>query len=322
MTWRACLLYCIAAALSVLTLGCASTGVSQSASPSARPSATMSATPTSVPTAVPISTSSPTVTSASTKEATRPSSPTFEATEAIKTVTFTIVYDNNAYDPALRTDWGFACWVETDEVTVLFDTGGDGAILLQNLEQLNLDPGRVDAVVLSHAHGDHTGGLAALLDRGVRPTVYVPASFSDQFKGQVGARTELVEITDAMIIGPGIHTTGQVTSGLVEQALAVETSQGLVVVTGCAHPGIVKMVRRANEVAGDGIALVLGGFHLGSASAAQVEGIIADLRSLGVEQVAPCHCTGDKARQAFADAFGDDAILAGVGWSIEFGFAQ
>jgi 7,8-dihydropterin-6-yl-methyl-4-(beta-D-ribofuranosyl)aminobenzene 5'-phosphate synthase len=157
-----------------------------------------------------------------------------------------------------------------------------------------------------------------LLDAGVGPTVYAPASFPGAFKTDVGARTDLVEVREATTIAPGITTTGEVRSTIVEQALAVETQKGLVVVTGCAHPGVVQMVRRAKEAADGEVALVMGGFHLGGTSLGQIERIIADLRGLDVKRVAPCHCTGDKARRAFVDAFGEDAVLAGVGWSTEF----
>ncbi len=235
-------------------------------------------------------------------------------------VTLTMVYDNNPYDPALQTAWGFACRVETPEGVVLFDTGGDGRTLLGNLAQLGLDPQQVNVVVLSHIHGDHTGGLAALLDTGIAPTVYVPAAFPAAFKADVRACTDLVEVTDPTEILPGIYTTGQVGSGIVEQALVVETGEGLVVVTGCAHPGVVEMARRAKEaVAGEGgrsgatPLLVMGGFHLKDASRPQIEAVIAGLRDLGIQRVAPCHCTGDAARRMFADAFGADCTLAGVG---------
>lgn len=228
-------------------------------------------------------------------------------------MTFTLVYDNNPYDPALRTAWGFACWVETSELSVLFDTGGDGVILLGNMAQLGLDPQAIDAVVLSHAHADHTGGLAALLDTGARPVVYVPASFPASFKADVRARTDLVEVTDPAEILPGIHVTGEVGASIVEQALVVETGDGLVVVTGCAHPGIVEIVRRAKEVVAGEVTLAMGGFHLKDTGQAEIEGVIADLHGLGVRRVAPCHCTGDLARQMFADAFGTDCTLAGVG---------
>ncbi len=233
---------------------------------------------------------------------------------------FTIVYDNNAYDERLQTQWGFSCWVETEGGIVLFDTGGDGATLLSNMSQLGLDPAEIDAVVLSHAHGDHTGGLGALLGTGVKPTVYVPASFSGAFKRDVRALTELVEVSDPLEIAPGIHTTGEVRGGITEQALAVESEDGLVVVTGCAHPGVEKMVRRAKESIGGDIALVMGGFHLGGASRSRVESIMADFRAMGVQRVAPCHCTGDGARQMFSEEFGEDCTLVGVGWSVSLPF--
>jgi len=231
---------------------------------------------------------------------------------------FTIVYDNNGYDERLQTQWGFACWVETEDVTVLFDTGGDGAILLSNLSKLGLDPAEIDAVVLSHIHGDHTGGLGALLGTGVKPTVYVPTSFPAAFKKDVRALTDVVEVTGSVEIASDIHSTGEVSGGIIEQALAVESEDGLVVVTGCAHPGVDKMVRRAKEGIGGDIALVMGGFHLGSASRSRIDRIIANFREMGVQRVAPCHCTGDGARRMFSDAFGEDYVSAGVGWSMTF----
>ena len=240
-------------------------------------------------------------------------------------MTFTIVYDNNDHDERLRTAWGFACLVEMEESMVLFDTGGDDPILLGNMDTLGLAPSEIDAVVLSHAHGDHTGGLAGLLDTGAKPAMYAPAAFSVSFKDDVRARTKLVEVTGPMEILPGIYTTGEVGSSIVEQALAMETAEGLVIITGCAHPGIVEMVRRAKESAdvsrpaGGEIYLVMGGFHLGNASRAQIETIIAEFHDLGVQNVAPCHCTGDAARRMFADAFGENYIPAGVGWTVIVG---
>lgn len=165
-------------------------------------------------------------------------------------MSFTVVYDNNPYDERLRTAWGFACLVETGMKKVLLDTGGEGSILLGNMAILGFDPLGIEAVVLSHSHADHTGGLGALLDSGARPVVYVPASFPASFRNRIRAVTELVEVTGPLEIVPGIHTTGQVGEGLVEQALVVETSRGLVAVTGCAHPGVVEMVRRARECFG------------------------------------------------------------------------
>lgn len=226
------------------------------------------------------------------------------------------VYDNRTLDPNLASKWGFACLVGDD---LLFDTGGDGRTLLSNMAKMEIDPTRIGTVVLSHAHGDHTGGLAGLLATGVRPTVYVPRSFPRRFKADVRSLTALVEVNGPMEIRPGVHTAGEVGRSIVEQTLAVETEDGLVVVTGCAHPGVVKMVRRAKESVGGEVPLVMGGFHLGGASWRRIKGVIADFRNLGVRRVAPCHCTGDRAMRVFASEFGDGYIQNGVGWLITTG---
>ena len=228
----------------------------------------------------------------------------------------TIVYDNRTLDSNLASAWGFSCLVDGD---LLFDTGGDGRTLLSNMEKMGIDSAVIKVVVLSHIHGDHTGGLGGLLGTGIRPTVYVPRSFPEHFKANVRSLTTLVEVHGPVKIRPGIHTTGEVGRGLVEQALAVETGDGLVVVTGCAHPGVVKMVRRAKESAGGEVYLVMGGFHLGGTSQRQVKAVIADFRQLGVQRVAPCHCTGDRAIRAFAEEYGDDFIETGVGMVLDIG---
>jgi 7,8-dihydropterin-6-yl-methyl-4-(beta-D-ribofuranosyl)aminobenzene 5'-phosphate synthase len=294
----------IVVSLALLAAGC-----------SARPEATASATPPPAPTLAASPVAESTVPPTAEPVVTAAPADISEGilVDAMEMVTFTVLYDNNAYAPGLRTDWGFACMVETGEATVLFDTGGNGTILTSNMAKLGFDPQAIDVVVLSHAHGDHTGGLAKLLNTGISPTVYVPAAFPTLFKTDVRARTDLVEITDAVKILPGIYTTGEVGSSIVEQALVVETGEGVVVVTGCALPGVVQMVRRAKETVEGEVTLVTGGFHLGSASSSRIEDIIADLRDLGVQHVAPCHCTGDLARQMFASAFGADCTLAGVG---------
>ncbi len=243
--------------------------------------------------------------------------PSPTATEAPKPITFTIVYDNNPYISGMKTAWGFACLVELEETTMLFDTGGDSSTLLSNMAALDKDPQAIDIVVLSHFHGDHTGGLGGLLDTGVRPVVYAPTVFPTSFKKDVQTKTELIEVERPQKIRPGVFTTGQVSGTVVEQALAVETAEGWVVVTGCAHPGIVEMTRAAQQATGGDIAWVIGGFHLGNATRAHINAIIKVLHGdLGVGQVVPTHCTGEQARAMFAEAWGEACHLLGVGAEI------
>jgi 7,8-dihydropterin-6-yl-methyl-4-(beta-D-ribofuranosyl)aminobenzene 5'-phosphate synthase len=234
-------------------------------------------------------------------------------------LTITIVYDNNPYDDRLKTAWGFAALVEYHDHTMLFDTGGDGPTLLENMRALGIDPTQIERVVLSHAHGDHTGGLNALMETGVHPTVYLPPSFSNSFKRQVERYTSIVEVSPGLSITKGLFTTGEMGQDIPEQALVIQTDQGLVVVTGCAHPGIVAMVDRAREMFNDQVRLVLGGFHLGSKSKGQIDAILRDFRRLEVERVAPCHCTGDQAIAMFAEEYGEDFIQTGAGKIIILG---
>jgi len=232
------------------------------------------------------------------------------ATEAL---TITIVYDNNGYDERLKSAWGFSVLVEYRNHLLLFDTGGEGPTLMSNMRILEIDPTQIESVVLSHAHGDHTGGLSALLEAGASPVVYLLPSFPDSFKRQVEQFTSIVEVSPGQSITEGLFTTGEMARSTPEQALVIRTEQGLVIVTGCAHPGIVAIVEQAQEMFAEPIHLVLGGFHLGSKSIAEIDAILRDFRRLGVEQVAPCHCTGERAISMFAAEYGEDFISAGVG---------
>ena len=230
----------------------------------------------------------------------------------------TILFDNTAFDEQLKADWGFAALVEYGNHTLLFDTGADGSILLENMRQLGVKPQSIEAVILSHEHYDHTAGLQALLDTGIRPTVYAPSAFSNTFKKHVRAQTKLVEVTDALTILPGIYLTRPI-GPIVEQALALKTPDGTVVITGCAHPGIVNIVRQAQEVVPGKVSLLVGGFHLLEiADKKKLKSIIAELRQLGVERVVPTHCTGSAAIDLFRAEFGKNCLDGGVGRTIVF----
>jgi 7,8-dihydropterin-6-yl-methyl-4-(beta-D-ribofuranosyl)aminobenzene 5'-phosphate synthase len=232
-------------------------------------------------------------------------------------VTITITYDNNPYDDTLRTAWGFSCLVRLPERTILFDTGGDSSILLHNMERLRIDPKEIDIVVLSHIHGDHVGGLGGILNQNSDVTVYLPASFPQSLKEEVklyGA--EVQEVHEARELFDGVYTTGELNGGIPEQSLVVKTDDHLVVITGCAHPGVVNIVQKAGEIAAGKVYLVLGGFHLSGASDSKIESVIDSFEQLGVERVAPCHCSGDSARRLFQEHYGEGYIECGVGRSV------
>lgn len=309
--------------IGLLAVGCVSR-------PPLSPTPTTAPTPMSVPTVAPTPRQAqgtalpPTSTVAPTP--TRPA-PTATPTKAASGVTITILYDNNEYDKRLETTWGFACLVELYpeaggpggvETTILFDTGGDSVTLLSNMRRLGIDPQDVEVVVISHIHGDHVGGLAGFLEENHAVTVYLPQSFPQSIKEatrETGA--ELVEVGGPVEICRSVYSTGELGDWIREQSLVIESSQGLVVITGCAHPGVVNIVRQAKELVGGEVYLVLGGFHLGGTSAAEIAAIVEDFRELGVQKVAPCHCSGDVARRLFEEAYGEDFIPAGVGSRLE-----
>jgi len=231
----------------------------------------------------------------------------------------TIVYDNNPHDARLGTAWGFACVVRGLSETILFDTGGDGRLLLDNMAKCQIDPKAVTAVVLSHIHADHTGGLSAFLRANPKTRVFMPKVFPAKMKqGVRQAGAALVETEGPATICDGAWTTGVLDGGIPEQGLCVKAAQGLVVVTGCAHPGIVRMVKAAKEHARLPIRAALGGFHMRTTPRGQIAEVIAALRQLGVAQIAPCHCSGETTRQMMKDAFGKDYLPSGVGARLVF----
>ena len=226
----------------------------------------------------------------------------------------TVVFNNVPQVPGLAASWGFSCFVEGPGGNILFDTGGDGRILTGNMRKLGLDPKRVDAVFLSHMHGDHTGGLDAILGERSGVPVIVPAEFPQTFKDWIAGRGGVVKAVAAGdTVAKGVYTTGALPDGIAEQAMILETESGLVVITGCAHPGIDRIAAAAARLRGKKITLLMGGFHLGGTSRAEILKIIARLETLGVEKVAPSHCTGEAATALFRQAWGSRFLEGGLG---------
>ena len=121
------------------------------------------------------------------------------------------------------------------------------------------------------------------------------------------------EVGPGQALGDSFFTTGELHNRIEEHSLVIETSLGLVLVTGCAHPGIVKIIRRAMELFDEKVYLAMGGFHLRSKNEEEIVAILNQFRLLGVEKVAPSHCTGDLAVEMFAEEYGQDFIHSGVG---------
>jgi len=263
----------------------------------------------------------------------------------------TVLYDAFGAPSALERDWGFAALVEYGGKRILFDTGNDAAIFERNVKALGVDLTKLDAVFVSHRHGDHTTGLGYLLE--VNPGVRILAPQEGAFfKGRApkeflapypdlpphlryyGGRApekwvsgtpwekgqfEIVTATTEVFPGFYAITTKSQKPGTMEMnevSLAIRTPLGLAVVVGCSHPGVEKILEEAEKIDSD-LYTVTGGFHLVLTPDDEVRRVAGLLRDrFRIERVAPGHCTSELGFAVFQESFGERFDPAGVGASI------
>lgn len=225
-----------------------------------------------------------------------------------------IIYDNSAVIKGVKPAWGFAALVTIGKKNILFDTGGKGEVLLANMKAMKISPTSVSDVFVSHNHWDHAGGLFSFLNKNHQVNVYLPASFSGTYRKEVIASgAKPVRIDGFTKVAKDVYSTGSLGKATIEQALIIDTPRGLIVMTGCAHPGILEIVLSARKSLGKPVYAVLGGFHLAAKSAAEVKNIISEFTKIGVVHVAPCHCTGERAIKMFKAAYRDKFVPIGAG---------
>jgi 7,8-dihydropterin-6-yl-methyl-4-(beta-D-ribofuranosyl)aminobenzene 5'-phosphate synthase len=274
------------------------------------------------------------------------------ASPAAGNAKISVLYDAFGKASRMQKDWGYAAFVEYGGKRILFDTGNNPDILAQNAKAKGVDLTKLDFVVMSHRHGDHMGGLTYLLK--VNPTVkiYAPkegfgvygadlpssfyrkdASLAQEERYYDGTPPEVMrfgsawpganfQLVDKSIeIAPDIHLIALVsdkpgTLELRELSLAINTPDGMVIVVGCSHPGIDKIVESATAINAR-IHFITGGFHLVVAPDPDIERIVTALHDrFRVEYVAPGHCTGEPAFTPLRKAFGDHYIYAGLGTTL------
>jgi len=225
---------------------------------------------------------------------------------------FKVVYDNRSNDPEGLSDWGFSCFIKGKQGDLLFDTGAKPEVLSSNLLNCGLKEKDCSHVFISHDHWDHTDGLPALCPS----RCWIPSSSIES----LGPRVESLGAVysgekNKQEILPGMWSTGLLDGGeLPEQALVVETKSGLVVLTGCAHPGVLEIIEHVTESFGEVPFCLMGGFHLYESSDDEIGRIIRALLQHKISCVGPCHCTGEKAIAAMKKAWGDNCFDITVGW--------
>jgi 7,8-dihydropterin-6-yl-methyl-4-(beta-D-ribofuranosyl)aminobenzene 5'-phosphate synthase len=264
----------------------------------------------------------------------------------------TVLYDAFGKDSALQKDWGYAALIEYGGKRILFDTGNNPDILAQNAKAKHIDLANLDFVVMSHRHGDHMGGLTYLLKVNPKVKIYAPkegfgvyggdlpssfyrkdASLPSEQRYYNGAPPEIMrfgtawpganfQLVDKSVeIAPDLHLIALVsdkqgTLELRELSLAVNTPEGMVIVVGCSHPGIDKIVEAASTI-NPRIHFIAGGFHLVVANDADIDKTVAALHdTFKVEYLAPGHCTGEPAFAALKKAFGERYLYAGLGTTL------
>lgn len=271
-------------------------------------------------------------------------------------VQITVLYDAFGKSSiAMQKDWGYAALVEYGGKRILFDTGNSPDILATNARAKGIDLAKLDFVIMSHRHGDHMGGMTHLLSVNPKVKIYAPKEGFGVYGADLpstfyrkdaslpseqryydgtppavmrfgaawpGANFELFDKTAE--IAPGIHLIALVsdktgTLELRELSLAIDTSDGMVVIAGCSHPGIDKIVAAAVAI-NPRIHFIAGGFHLVTSSDQEIEATIASLRdSFKVAFVAPGHCTGEPTFTALKKAFGERYLYAGLGTTLSVG---
>ena len=270
----------------------------------------------------------------------------------------TVVVANTARKQGLLGEHGLAYWIETGTQRVLFDTG-QGQTLAPNASRLRIDLARADAIVLSHGHYDHTGGLRYAFNLASKAKLFLhPQALVRRYSGRnergreigLASMTEqelrhdehrLVWTTHPTEVVSGVFATGEIprhtdyedTGGdfyldadcrmhdpiLDDQALYMDTDSGVVVILGCAHAGVVNTLDYIRAVTHKPIHAVIGGTHLVNASPQRIAQTITALRDMNLQIIAPAHCTGPRAMAALWTAFPDQIADCCVGTQWTFG---
>jgi 7,8-dihydropterin-6-yl-methyl-4-(beta-D-ribofuranosyl)aminobenzene 5'-phosphate synthase len=232
-----------------------------------------------------------------------------------------VIFDKSSLDKNLRIGWGVAFLVDDK---ILFDTGEKGEWLIENMRSLGVDIKKIEAVVISHDHWDHTGGLWEILKAKKGLKVYVCPRFSKEFKDKVKeSQAELIENEKTAEISQDIFVTGEIAGAyhgkyMPEQAIVLKTKNGLTVITGCAHPGILKIIEKVKvKFPNETIYFVLGGFHLMESDKRAVEIVVDEFKKKGVLKAGPTHCSGETAENIFKKYYEGNFVSIKVGQNIE-----
>ena len=269
-------------------------------------------------------------------------------------IKLTTLCENTVAGPGFSGEWGLSILIQIDDQNILFDTGAESAVV-RNADKIGFDLRTIDTIILSHAHGDHTGGLREVMKRTQYPKIIThPALWMPKFKKNSEDETvkfngipfrreeiekaadlclskESVKLSDCMMTSGEIsQTTDFETAGsqyffkengtlqaddfIDEQALIIQTAGGLIIVSGCAHRGIINTIRHAKKITGEkSVHTVIGGTHLYPKKQSDVDKTIAELTSMGIQHIGVSHCTGLNVAMQLSSALGERFFLNNTG---------
>ncbi len=216
--------------------------------------------------------------------------------------------------------WGVSFLIGED---ILFDTFGNPWIFLRNIARYNIDLSKIKHIVISHDDWDHISGLWYVINRYKDLSVYICPNFKLEIKERIKSfSVNVIEAKEGLKIKEGIYTTGELEGEskgeiIYEQSLVIKSSKGLVVVTGCAHPGITNIVNSVKKQFNEDVYFIIGGLHLKDVPIEEAIQVIRKLKQSGVERIAPMHCTGKKTTQFIKEAFNVSCVETQKGSSIE-----
>ncbi len=234
-------------------------------------------------------------------------------------IKITTIYDNIKSDARFQTDWGFGCIIDHPYARILFDTGEKPEILEANLKTASITPESIDIIILSHKHSDHQGGLFWLTQKNPNAKIYIPKTWNKKLETQLSQwTTNLHTIKDDFLLTKGLHLIVTENFSIREQTLAIETSQGTLVITGCSHTGVDHIAQKVQTTTKSNILAIFGGFHLLRSSKKEIVDITEKLKHMQIKRIAPCHCTGEEATEIIETQFGQNFIPNGAGAQFVF----
>lgn len=218
----------------------------------------------------------------------------------INTIKILMLYNNMGKKADFKSKWGLSMWIENNQTAILFDTGGKPSTLWKNVSTAAVDIQKLSTIIISHHHYDHVGGLPIILEKtNYRPEVYVPEA-NLKFIKHKNPKAKVTGITGPIQINDYLWSTGQHRCStdfdtVHEQSLIIYQNGSMYLLTGCSHPGIDKIVKKAKQIYPDKkLNLIIGGFHMPNYSYNQVKKISDELKRLQVKKIGPSHCTGGR----------------------------